>query len=112
MVHGGTRLKSCAFLRVQVASKSDILVKVDRKSQEFDQELTSMTGRVILMSPLKELITTDELKARVNRSDIKLLKQAEIVDVSGGSQVEKVWIHDIDENEEHDLFVYAVVVPE
>lgn len=70
-----------------------------------------MTGRVILMSTLKELVTTDELKARVNRSDIKLLKQAEIVEVSGGSDVEKVRIHDLDENEEYDLFVDAVVVP-
>jgi len=33
------------------------------------------------------------------------------VEVSGGSEVEKVRIHDFDDNEEYDLVVDAVIVP-
>ncbi len=91
--------------------KRVLVVEFDHKSVEFALELTKVTGRVILLSPLKELATNDELKTRVKRSDIKLLKQAELVAISGGSEVEKVRIHDLDENEEYDLFVDAVVVP-
>ncbi|MBN2153475.1 MAG: iron-sulfur cluster assembly scaffold protein [Candidatus Lokiarchaeota archaeon] len=91
--------------------KRVLVVEFDHKSVEFALELTKVTGRVILLSPLKELATNDELKAKVKRSDVKHLKQAELVAVSGGSEVEKVRINDLDENEEYDLFVDAVVVP-
>ncbi|MGZ4951523.1 MAG: iron-sulfur cluster assembly scaffold protein, partial [Halobacteriota archaeon] len=64
-----------------------------------------------LLSPLEQLAVNDELKTQVKRSDIKHLKQAELVEVSGGSEVEKVRIHDLDEDEEYDLVVDAVVVP-
>jgi hypothetical protein len=53
----------------------------------------------------------DELKTKVKRSDIKHMKQAELVEVSGHSEVEKVRIHDLDENEEYDLVVDSVIVP-
>jgi FeS cluster assembly scaffold protein NifU len=95
----------------QFRDKRVLVVEFDHKSVEFALELTKVTGRVILLSPMKELSTNDELKTKVKRSDIKLLKQAEIVEISGGSEVEKVRIHDLDENEEYDLFVDAVVVP-
>jgi nitrogen fixation NifU-like protein len=60
---------------------------------------------------LEQLAVNDELKTHVKRSDIKHLKQAELVEVSGGSEVEKVRIHDLNEDEEYDLVVDAVVVP-
>ena len=65
---------------------------------------------MILLSPLKELAMNDELKTKVKRSDIKLVTQAELVEVSGGSDVEKVRIHDLDEDEEYDLVVDAGIV--
>jgi nitrogen fixation NifU-like protein len=86
-------------------------VEFDRNSVEFALELTKVTGRVILLSPLEQLAVNDELKTLVKRSDIKHLKQAELMEVSGGSEVEKVRIHDLDEDEEYDLVVDAVVVP-
>nr|MDO8085045.1 iron-sulfur cluster assembly scaffold protein [Candidatus Sigynarchaeum springense] len=91
--------------------KRVLVVEFDHESVEFALELTKVTGRVILASPLKDLATNDELKIEVKRSDIKHLKQAELVSISGGTEVEKVRIHDLDENEEYDLFVDAVVVP-
>jgi nitrogen fixation NifU-like protein len=88
-----------------------LVVEFDQNSVEFALELTKVTGRVILLSSLEQLAVNDELKTQVKRSDIKHLKQAELVEVSGGSEVEKVRIHDLDEDEEYDLVVDAVVVP-
>ena len=91
--------------------KRVLVVEFDQNSVEFALELTKVTGRVILLSPLEQLAVNDELKTQVKRSDIKHLKQGELVEVSGGSEVEKVRIHDLDEDEEYDLVVDAVVVP-
>jgi nitrogen fixation NifU-like protein len=95
----------------QFRDKRVLVVEFGQDSVEFALELTKVTGRVILLSPLQELAVNDELKTQVKRSDIKHLKQAELVEVSGGSEVEKVRIHDLDEDEEYDLVVDAVVVP-
>jgi len=95
----------------QFRDKRVLVVEFDQNSVEFALELTKVTGRVILLSPLEQLAVNDELKTQVKRSDIKHLKQAELVEVSGGSEVEKVRIHDLDEDEEYDLVVDAVVVP-
>jgi nitrogen fixation NifU-like protein len=81
----------------QFRDKRVLVVEFDRNSVEFALELTKVTGRVILLSPLEQLAVNDE--------------QAELVEVSGGSEVEKVRIHDLDEDEEYDLVVDAVVVP-
>nr|MDO8109178.1 hypothetical protein [Candidatus Sigynarchaeota archaeon] len=96
----------------QFKDKRILVIEYDHKSVEFALELTKVTGRVILASPLKQLAVNDELKAKVKRSDIKLLSQVEVVEISGESVVEKVRIHDLDEDEEYDLFVDAVVVPQ
>jgi len=95
----------------QFRDKRVLVVEFDQKSVEFALALTEVTGRVILLSPLKELAMNDELKTRVKRSDIKLVTQAELVEVSGGSDLEKVRIHDLDEDEEYDLVVDAVILP-
>jgi len=95
----------------QFRDKRVLVVEFDQKSVDFALELTKVTGRVILSSPLQGLSVNDESKTEVKLSDIKHLKQAELVEVSGGFTVEKVRIHDLDEAEEYDLVVDAVVVP-
>ena len=56
-------------------------------------------------------IDDEELKTKLRNSSVKILKESELVEVSGGSTVEKVKIHDLDEDEEYDLFVDAVILP-
>ncbi len=88
-----------------------LVAEYGKESIEFALKLTEITGRVIVATPLKSLSVDDGLKTKVKRSDVKLLTQAELVEISGGSTVEKVRIHDLDEDEEYDLFVDAVVLP-
>jgi len=96
----------------QFKDKRVLVIEYNAASVEFALTLSEITGRVILMTALKDLSVNDELKTRVKRSDIKVLTQAEIVEVLGGSELEKVKVHDIDEDEQYELFVDAVVVPE
>jgi FeS cluster assembly scaffold protein NifU len=95
----------------QFKDKRVMIVEYDRQSVEFALELTKYTGRVILASPLKELAVDDDLKVQVKRSDIKLITQAELIEVIGESTVEKVKMHDLSEDEDYELVVDAVIVP-
>lgn len=91
--------------------KRVLVVEYGDESIEFALKLTEITGRVILITPIKGLSVTDELKNKVKRSDIKLLPESELLEITGGEEVEKVRIHDIDEDEEYELFVDAVIIP-
>ncbi|MBD3187027.1 iron-sulfur cluster assembly scaffold protein [Candidatus Bathyarchaeota archaeon] len=91
--------------------KRVIVVEYGNESIEYALELAKITGRVIVMTPLKELAVDESLQKAVRRSDIKLLPQSELVEISGGKTVEKVLIHDLDEDDNYELFVDAVVIP-
>ena len=74
-------------------------------------DLTKVTGRVIFVTPMKYIFGSEELKTRFRRSDVKVLKQSKLLEVSGTNTVEKVKIHDLDEDEKYELFVDAVILP-
>lgn len=95
----------------QFKDKRVMVVEYDRQSVEFALVLSRYTGRVILASPLKELAVDDDLKVQVKRSDIKLITQAELIEIIGESSVEKVKMHSLDEDEDYELVVDAVIVP-
>ena len=73
-------------------------------------ELEDISGRVILMTMGKQPRIQDELKSELKQSHVKILKQSELMEVLGTNSVEKVKIHDLDEDEEYELFVDAVII--
>jgi nitrogen fixation NifU-like protein len=75
-------------------------------------ELTEYTDRVILLTPEKEVMTTPELKEELEKSSVKILAESRLLEIRGEFEVEKVLIFNIDEDEEYELFVDAVVVIE
>ncbi len=81
------------------------------KSLEFALQLTEYTGRVIVVTSGKSTTGNVELKKKLNRSDVKILLDAELIEIKGElDEVEKVVIHDYDEDENYELYVDAVVV--
>ena len=46
------------------------------------------------------------------RSDVKILKEAKLLEILGEGEVEKVKILDLDEEETYELFVDSVIIPE
>jgi predicted transcriptional regulator len=64
------------------------------------------------MSPYKEPEAKDDFRAPLKRSDVKVLYESQLLAVIGEFEVEKVRVHDLNENEEYELTVDAVVVLE
>lgn len=101
--HSMADLSELKDKRVLVLDRGDSSVKVA-------VELTKHTGRVIFVTPSKDVSVSSSLKAELKRSDVKTLHQSELVEITGTSDVEKVRIHDLDEDEEYELFVDSVVI--
>jgi len=80
------------------------------RSQEIALKLTELTPRVILITHSPDLVTKPELKTKLKQSDIKMLYEAEILEIRGITDVEKVLIHDLNEDEQYELFVDAVII--
>ena len=75
-------------------------------------ELTGVTPRVVFLTELDTLGLSEELSGQIKRSDVKVLYKSRLVSVGGEGEVEKVRVHDLDEENEYDLFVDAVVLLE
>jgi FeS cluster assembly scaffold protein NifU len=75
-------------------------------------ELTEVSDRVILLTPEKEIVTTDQLKEDLDNSSVKVLTESRLLEIRGEQDVEKVLIRNLDEDEDYELFVDAVLILE
>ncbi|MHB8829553.1 MAG: iron-sulfur cluster assembly scaffold protein [Syntrophales bacterium] len=82
------------------------------RSVKLALALTEHTGRVVFMSPYKQPEAKDDFRAPLKRSDVKVLYESQLLAVLGEFEVEKVRVHDLNENEEYELTVDAVVALE
>jgi nitrogen fixation NifU-like protein len=80
------------------------------ESVESALELTSQTDRVVLLTPEKEIVTNDTLKTELERSSVKVITESRLLEIRGEFEVEKVLVHNLDEDEQYELFVDAVVI--
>jgi nitrogen fixation NifU-like protein len=94
------------------ADKRVLIIDRGKPSVDLALDLTKHTGRVIFMSPTKEPSSKDDPRTGLKRSDVKVIYEAEPIAVLGEGEVEKVRVHDLNENDEYDLFVDALVVLE
>jgi len=90
--------------RVMVADRG-------KKSLETALELTKHTGRVIVITPSKAISSTDpDVAKKIKQSDIKIIYESELLEIRGSDEVEKVLVHDLNEDEEYELFVDAIII--
>ena len=82
------------------------------ESVEAALELTSQTDRVVLLTPEKEVVANDTLKEELERSSVKVISESRLLEIRGEFEVEKVLVHNLDEDEQYELFVDAVVIIE
>jgi nitrogen fixation NifU-like protein len=87
-----------------------LVVDTGTESLEFAMSLTEVTGRVVFMTAGTDLPGEDALRSSAKRSDVKLLYLSKLLQVGGEGEVEKVRVHDLDEDEEYELFVDALVL--
>jgi FeS cluster assembly scaffold protein NifU len=96
----------------KLAEKRVLIVDKGVASARLALELTKVTPRVVFLTELDALGLPEELATEVKRSDVKVLFQSRLLAVRGEGEVEKVLIHDLDEDSEYELFVDAVVLLE
>ncbi len=95
-----------------LADKRVLVLDKGVASARLALALTDVTPRVIFVTELETLGLPEEVTAEVKRSDVKVLFRSRLLAVRGEGEVEKVLIHDLDEDNEYELFVDAVVLLE
>jgi len=75
-------------------------------------ELSDVSDRVILLTPENSVVTTPDLEKQLENSSVKILYQSRLLEIRGDFEVEKVLILNLDEDEDYELFVDAVVIIE
>lgn len=95
----------------ELKDKRVLVVDSGDDALELAMDLTNITGRVIVVTSAQSIPGNVDLRRKLKHSDVKILHQAELLEVKGElDEVEKVVIHDFDEDEKYELFVDAVVV--
>ena len=74
------------------------------------KKLTSRTKRVILLTGGKEDSFDSGQKRELRASGVKLLFESEILEIMGFKVVEKIHIHDLNEDDEYDLYMDSVII--
>jgi nitrogen fixation NifU-like protein len=93
------------------ADKRVMVVDRGKKSLEIALKMTKHTGRVIVITPSKAVSSTDaDVAKKVKQSDIKIIYESELLEIRGSEEVEKVLVHDLNEDEEYELFVDAIII--
>jgi nitrogen fixation NifU-like protein len=96
----------------ELNNKRVLIMDTGDKSLELALELTKHTGRVIVLTSAKSIPGSAELKKKLKMSDVKMLHQSELLEIQGTDDVEKVKIHDFDEDENYELFIDTVIILE
>lgn len=90
--------------------KRTIIIDNGDKTAEAAIEISKYTPRVVLVTQLKDLPVKSDLKIKLNKTDVKVLYESKIIEIKGVKTVEKVLIHDLNEDEKYELFVDAVLI--
>jgi nitrogen fixation NifU-like protein len=98
--------------KTEFKDQRTLILHTGDESVEAAIDLTDQTDRVVLLTPEKTVMTTPELEKRLEDSSVKLLTESRLLEIRGEFEVEKVLIFNIEEDEEYELFVDAVVIIE
>ncbi|MBY9004133.1 MAG: Fe-S cluster assembly scaffold protein NifU [Candidatus Lokiarchaeota archaeon] len=95
----------------ELKDKRILILDSGDESLEFALKLTEITGRVILLTSAKSIPGSVELRTKLKQSEVKILHQSDLLEIIGQlDEVEKVLIHDNDENENYELTVDVVIL--
>ena len=95
----------------ELREKRILIVDSGDDSLELAMKLTEYTGRVILVTTAKSIPGNVELRKKLKHSEVKILHESDLLEIKGElDEVEKVVIHDNDEDENYELFVDAVII--
>jgi FeS cluster assembly scaffold protein NifU len=92
------------------SEKRTLVVDSGEASIDTAIALTKQSPRVVFVTGSAEKNMAVDIKKKLHEAGVKMLYQSEMLEVMGVREVEKVRIHNMDEDEEYELFVDAVVM--
>ena len=95
----------------ELKDKRILILDSGDESLELALKLIEITGRVIVVTAAKSIPGTVEVKKKLKHSEVKILQESDLLEIEGElDEVEKVLIHDFDEDENYQLTVDAVIL--
>ncbi len=87
-----------------------LIVDLGDPSIKLAIELTKYSSRVVFVTYKKKISTIDpNLKKEIIQSDVKILYESDVLEITGEGEVEKVILNNLDEDEKFELFVDAFI---
>ncbi len=95
-----------------VADERVVVLDTGDRAAQLAMDLTDHTGRVVLMTTGKEPGVSPAVRSALRLSDVKVLAEAQPLELLGEGELERIRVHDLNEDEEYELTADAFVVLE
>ena len=96
----------------ELAGQRVVVLDTGDRSAQTAIDLTDHTGRVVLMTTGKEPSVSSAVRSALRLSDVKLLTEAQPLELQGEGELERIRVHDLNEDEDYELTADALVVLE
>ncbi|HTX67911.1 MAG TPA: iron-sulfur cluster assembly scaffold protein [Thermoleophilia bacterium] len=96
----------------EVADERVVVLDTGDAAAQLAMDLTDHTGRVVLMTTGKEPSVRPAVRSALRLSDVKILAEAQPLELLGEGELERIRVHDLNEDEEYELTADAFVVLE
>jgi thioredoxin reductase len=95
-----------------LADQRVVVLDTGDRAAQLAIDLTDHTGRVVLMTTGKEPSVSSAVRSALRLSDVKLLTEAQPLELKGEGELERIRVHALNEDEEYELTADALVVLE
>lgn len=96
----------------ELADERVVVLDTGDRAAQLAMDLTDHTGRVVLMTSGKDPGVSPAVRSALRLSDVKILAEAQPLELLGEGELERVRVHDLNEDEEYELTADAFVVLE
>lgn len=94
----------------ELAGQRVVVLDTGDRAAQLAMDLTEHTGRVVLMTAAKEPSVSPAVRSALRLSDVKVLAEAQPLEVAGEGELERIRVHDLNEDEEYELTADAFVL--
>jgi nitrogen fixation NifU-like protein len=95
-----------------LADQRVVVLDTGDRAAQLAIDLTDHTSRVVLMTTGKEPSVSSAVRSALRLSDVKLLTEAQPLELRGEGELERIRVHDLNEDEDYELTADALVVLE
>ncbi len=94
----------------QLKDKRIIILDKGEESVSRACLLRELSPRVVFITPNKESLFNEEFKQKLHKARVKILYETEILELLGRKKIEKIKVHDLNEDEVYELFADAIIL--